>query len=245
MNERLLSSAEAAKRVGVTAKALRLYEERGLISPMRNRAGWRCYGSAQISRLHQIIALKRLGLSLADIAELLKGNVDKLNAVLTLQERALTGESQKIHHALALVRAAKEKLALGALLSLDDLTTLTLETTALTPLWEKHFTRAELDAIARRNDREDAFFAAWRQLLDEIKIVAQKGDPCSPEALALGRRWLVQSERYIGGDHAFGQKLKAFSADAMSDPAIRTSAPFTREIYDFLVKVIAQIQTET
>jgi DNA-binding transcriptional MerR regulator len=85
MNDRHLSSAEAAKRLGTTAKALRLYEERGLVAPIRSEAGWRGYGPAQIARLHQILALKRFGLSLSDISELLTGSVDKLSAVLALR----------------------------------------------------------------------------------------------------------------------------------------------------------------
>jgi DNA-binding transcriptional MerR regulator len=242
MDETILSSAEAAKRLGVTAKALRLYEERGLVTPIRNEAGWRRYGPAQIARLHQIIALKRLGLSLADISELLGGKVDKLNAVLVLQERALTRESQSIHHALVLVRAARDKLALGSLLSVDDLVDLALATTPLTPLWEKHFTRAEMDEIAKRNDLDDEFFSLWRQLLDEIESAANKGNPYSPESLALGRRWLAQSERYIGGDHVFGEKLKALSMEAMADPETRSSLPFTRAAYDFLIKIIEHLK---
>jgi DNA-binding transcriptional MerR regulator len=36
-----LSPSEAAKRLGVSVKALRLYEQRGLIAPRRSAAGCR------------------------------------------------------------------------------------------------------------------------------------------------------------------------------------------------------------
>ncbi len=39
-----LNPSEAAARLGVTVKALRLYEQRGLLAPSRNAAGWRSYG---------------------------------------------------------------------------------------------------------------------------------------------------------------------------------------------------------
>jgi hypothetical protein len=63
-----LSPAETAKRFGISIKALRLYEQHGLLKPLRTANGstgaaWRVYGSDQIARLHQILALKRLGLS--------------------------------------------------------------------------------------------------------------------------------------------------------------------------------------
>jgi DNA-binding transcriptional MerR regulator len=36
-----LNASDAASRLGVSAKALRLYEQRGLIVPVRTAAGWR------------------------------------------------------------------------------------------------------------------------------------------------------------------------------------------------------------
>jgi DNA-binding transcriptional MerR regulator len=66
-----LSPAETAKRFGISIKALRLYEQRGLLKPLRaangsTGAAWRVYGPDQVARLHQILALKRLGLSLEE-----------------------------------------------------------------------------------------------------------------------------------------------------------------------------------
>ncbi|HEY8699042.1 MAG TPA: MerR family transcriptional regulator, partial [Rhizomicrobium sp.] len=57
---RYLSPAETAKRLGVSVKALRLYEQRGFVKPLRTRSHWRAYGPEQIARLHQVVALKRL-----------------------------------------------------------------------------------------------------------------------------------------------------------------------------------------
>src|ERR1041385_4822635 len=89
-----LSPAETAKRFGISIKALRLYEQHGLLKPLRTangstRAAWRVYGSDQFARLHQILALKQLGLSLEQIGEVLIGE-NALDRILTAQERALT-----------------------------------------------------------------------------------------------------------------------------------------------------------
>ena len=241
MNERFLSSAETAKRFGVTAKALRLYEKRGLVTPVRNDAGWRSYGPSQIARLHQIIALKKLGLTLSDISELLRGSVDKLQAVLALQERALARENRHISHALVLVRTALEKLSHGSLLSIDDLASLALETAPLTPLWEKHFTRAELNEIAGRKDDE----IAWRKLLEELETLVKGGDPYSDKALDLGHRWLMQTDRYVRGDQALFDKMQAFSVEAMSNPETRSSLPLTPETSDFLGKIMKRLKSKS
>ena len=64
----LLHASEAAKRLGVSARALRLYEERGLLQPPRTAAGWRTYGPEQMLRAKGIVELRTLGLSLVEVA---------------------------------------------------------------------------------------------------------------------------------------------------------------------------------
>jgi len=123
-----LSPTETATRFGVSIKALRLYESRGLLKPLRTEAGWRTYGPDQVARLHQILALKRLGLPLTRIATILAGT-GSLEPVLELQERVLAREGDRLARALELVRAARARLRDGQTLSVDDLATLTTETT--------------------------------------------------------------------------------------------------------------------
>ena len=68
-----LNASEAASRLGVSAKALRLYEQRGLVIPIRSTAGWRAYGPDEMSRAREIVALRALGFSLAQVARVLGG----------------------------------------------------------------------------------------------------------------------------------------------------------------------------
>ncbi|MEH7835327.1 MerR family transcriptional regulator [Rhizobium laguerreae] len=90
MNENLwLTAAECSERIGLTVKALRLYEKRGLINPRRTGKNWRLYGIEDIARLNEILALKRLGLSLARITELLAGQVTDLDRTLSMQQTQL------------------------------------------------------------------------------------------------------------------------------------------------------------
>jgi len=165
--ERPLTPAETAKRFGISTKALRLYEQHGLLTPLRSRAGstgsaWRSYGPDQIARLHQILALKRLGFSLARIGALLKGS-DTLKSVLGLQEQALARECARLARALKLVHAARVNLDAGQALSIDDLANLTKETSmaskltrptyfhpALVPHQHKYFRPEEIEAFASR-----------------------------------------------------------------------------------------------
>jgi len=64
-----LDIAEAARCAGLTSRTLRFYEARGLLEPLRTTAGCRHYGLAELERVHQILTLKRGGLSLAQVEQ--------------------------------------------------------------------------------------------------------------------------------------------------------------------------------
>ncbi len=68
MDEQLYTVGELASQLNVTARALRFYEDRGLIQP--RRAGQnRIYTKRDRGRLILILRGKRLGFSLQDIKE--------------------------------------------------------------------------------------------------------------------------------------------------------------------------------
>ena len=68
-----LTIGEFARRAGLSAKALRLYDERGFLRPIRVDAssGYRYYDVGQLARARAVALLRRLDLPLADIANLL------------------------------------------------------------------------------------------------------------------------------------------------------------------------------
>jgi DNA-binding transcriptional MerR regulator len=110
---RFFSPSEAARRLGVTVKALRLYEERGLLSPVRSAAGWRAYGEAEMVRAAGIVGLRDVGLSLAQVARVLGGNDFDLEPVLAAQETKVEGERRRLSDTLARIRALRAALARG------------------------------------------------------------------------------------------------------------------------------------
>jgi effector-binding domain-containing protein len=61
----------------VSVKALRYYDEIGLLKPERvdQFTGYRHYSAVQLSKLNRIIALKAMGLSLDEVAKLLRDDV--------------------------------------------------------------------------------------------------------------------------------------------------------------------------
>ena len=72
--ERLLRIQEAADEVGLTARSIRFYEEKGLLKPAaRSEGAYRLYDADDIERLRFIKGMRDdAGFSLADILQLLE-----------------------------------------------------------------------------------------------------------------------------------------------------------------------------
>lgn len=84
---------DLANRLGITQRAIRLYEEKGLLSPQRNiENGYRDYSEQEVWRLQTIASLRELGLGIQAIGELLP--------------RMDGGDTATVHHYLELQRMA-------------------------------------------------------------------------------------------------------------------------------------------
>lgn len=90
------SIADVARMSGVTARTLRHYDDIGLLEPARVGAnGYRYYEQEQLLRLQQILVLRELGLSLAEIARAVDSEPDTL-AALRRQHLRLLGERDRL-----------------------------------------------------------------------------------------------------------------------------------------------------
>jgi len=65
-----LGIREMARELGVTPRALRFYEAKGLVSP-RRRGQARLYGAAEAEQVALVLKAKRLGFTLAEIRQML------------------------------------------------------------------------------------------------------------------------------------------------------------------------------
>lgn len=108
-----LAASQAASRLGVSAKALRLYEQRGLVAPVRTEAGWRAYGPDQMARAGEIAALRNLGLSLTQVARVLSGDQHGLEPALAAHQAALEAQANALARTIGTVRDIRSDLAQG------------------------------------------------------------------------------------------------------------------------------------
>ena len=70
--ERRWKVGELARATGLTVRALHHYDEIELVVPVeRTSGGYRLYGEREVERLYRVLALRRLGLRLDEIADVL------------------------------------------------------------------------------------------------------------------------------------------------------------------------------
>lgn len=62
---------DVAKRLNISQRTVRYYEELGLITTERTQSGYRVFNESQMEKLKTILALKEIGMPLEEISRLL------------------------------------------------------------------------------------------------------------------------------------------------------------------------------
>lgn len=119
--EKFLNPSETARRLGVSTKALRLYEKHNLLEPIRTAGGWRTYGSQEMARAAEIVALRALGLSLAQVARVLRGDPEGLEPALAAHQGTLESRIRGLADTVETVRVLRADLAQGKAPTVSEL----------------------------------------------------------------------------------------------------------------------------
>jgi DNA-binding transcriptional MerR regulator len=205
---------------GVTVKALLHYDRLGLLAPARTSAGHRLYSEDDLDRLRRILALKRVGVALTQMRDLLDADPETLSARLRASREALARERERLLRADRAIALVEESLR-------------------HTPADRRGLSRLA-DVIDMRRDvagmrryfSDDAwevaqgFYEAWPDeswigLYREIASTIPEG-PASPRAEDLLRRWNVLAQslwRELASDRHLSRQLHEGFAKAWRDRA--------------------------
>lgn len=104
MKDDLMLIGEIAEFFGVSRKAIRLYEKKGIMKPVEVDAqnGYRYYSADQVKQLNALLELKALGFSLDEIKTVIDGE--------TTKEQLLAGFEKKRQAWQEAMDAAKYKM---------------------------------------------------------------------------------------------------------------------------------------
>lgn len=89
MKDELMSIGEIAAFFGVSRKAMRLYEKKGIIRPAKvdDSNGYRYYSAEQVEQLNAMLELKTLGFSLDEIKTVMDGKTGKASLLEMLERK--------------------------------------------------------------------------------------------------------------------------------------------------------------
>ena len=89
MKNDLMMIGEIADFFGISRKAIRLYEKKGIIQPVKvdDANGYRYYSAAQVQQLNALLELKALGFSLDEIKRIIDGKAEKATLLEMLEKK--------------------------------------------------------------------------------------------------------------------------------------------------------------
>ncbi|HEX3691579.1 MAG TPA: MerR family transcriptional regulator [Solirubrobacteraceae bacterium] len=229
-DEPFIQIGELAAAVGLTVRTLHHYDAIGLLVPaQRSQSGRRLYARQDVRRLYRIVALRRLGLGLAEIGRLLDASPDLAQAVrghLDLVERQLE-LSRRLRVTLTRIL---ELLESGHDPGRDEF----INAIGVMIMSESYYTAEQQEQLAERRRAlgEEGMAAAerdWAELIEAVRAEQAAGTDASDLRMQeLAGRWRALIEQFTGGDEGVRESLGRMyreegvqkASQGMVDPAL-------------------------
>lgn len=237
--------ADVAKQTGLTSRALRFYEARGLVQPLRTASGRRLYGRGELARLNAMVALKQGGFSLAEIGNMLGRGTPDLRRMVTAQLEQLEAKRAEIDEARSLLRSVQSRIDRGEPIDVATFCSLirqgstTMEPENWGKVTDRYFSPEEkarwaetMKAVPGDFDQE-AYSRQWTELSAKIEA-ALPLDPASARAQA----YLVEWQALLAPFTAVATPEMCAGAtrlyDNMADWQGDQKPPFSMAVWNFI-----------
>ena len=99
---------EVEQLLGITKANIRFYEKEGLLTPSRNGSGYRDYSEGDIRQLKQIVILRKIGIPVQQIGDILDG-VLPLQDALEENIASLNAQIEALNGALAMAKQLRQE----------------------------------------------------------------------------------------------------------------------------------------
>ena len=240
----LLDITEVTRKTGLTSRALRFYESRGLLSPVRDSSGRRQYGTAQLEALHRIMAMKRAGLTLTQIQSMTADPRLDLHSIVSAQIRVLAEREREVAVARELLESILSRIERSEPIDVATFCSLIRQ-------GENAMSRVKLDALTSQymsHKQKDAFKEAiqalppdfdadahnkkWQALSARIKA-ALPLDPASPAAQAFLDEWNELAAPYIAACSVEALEGVSKMHEHIEEWDGEVEGPFDAEVFRF------------
>lgn len=216
-----------AKKMGVSVRTLQYYDREGLLSPSaQSEGGRRLYTDRDLIQLYQILSLKHLGFSLADI----KGRLRSLDTPTQVAD-ALSGQADALRQKIAaLTQSLTELEALRAevlqmrTVDFKKYADIVVNLQMKNQLYGliKHLDSRTLDKLRSRFDHVSgpAMMERFNRLLSQaLRLQAEGVPPAGEQGMAFAREYWAMVQDFTGGDPAMLAELIQLGDHLEAGPA--------------------------
>ncbi|WP_165323500.1 MerR family transcriptional regulator [Rhizorhabdus phycosphaerae] len=243
--EPILDIATVVRSTGVTSRALRFYEARGLIRPLRTASGRRAYGSGELARLDAILTLKRAGFSLSAIAAMLADRKADLGNQVAARLAELEIRAAEIAETRLLLQTTLSRIDRGEPIDVATLCSLIRcgDETMSEEKWQAVVDRyygpgeqqhwSDRKALLPADFDPKAYAEAWKDLGARIEA-ALPLDPASPRAQAYLAEWRALLEPFtrVASPEMMAGASRLY--DRMDEWQSEVEAPFSSRVWAFV-----------
>lgn len=231
----LLKIGQLARQTGLTVRTLHHYDAIGLLRPSgRADNGYRMYNRADVARLHQIQALRRLGLSLEEAGTLLAGEHTDIGAIVAQQVAQLNRQIEQA----TLLRDRLLRLQEGFDTATGPDLQEWLTTLELMAIFDKHLTPEETArwrTHAQSSRAEEG--RIWKALAEHIHGLIRAGvPPEAPQAQDGARRWMELVDPHLKRSTQLMLKMDALYRD---EPELQAASGVDHVLFDYVGKAAA------
>jgi len=212
---------------------------------LRTASGRRVFGAGELERLHSLIALKRAGLSLAQIKSLFDRRPVDMRRLIAAQIEAIGAQEETLRAARTILQSTLSRIDRGEPLDAETFCSLirTGDTMMETENWkavaDRFFTPEEQAHWAERRKHAPADFdpeaynRAWAELGTRI-AAALPLDPASAEAQALFDEWQALLAPFTAA--ATPEMMAGATAlyDRMEEWQGEQKPPFAMDVWRFI-----------
>ncbi|MBS0288392.1 MAG: MerR family transcriptional regulator [Proteobacteria bacterium] len=239
-----LKIGDLAKQTGLTVRALRHYDEIGLLSPsLRTLSDHRLYSEKDVQKLQEIMLLQLMGFSLAEIKICLEKKEfpfqDMAKAHLQRIQIAMQSQQALCNRIEAIIEALNHQPAE----SIDY----AIECIKAIVMYEKYYTPAQIETLKKRQnalskEEMENYQAEWEAVFKEFAEVFNAGFPVThKDAVALGKRANALILAFTGGDPEMEKSLQNMYAtegghNVLSGHGMNISA----ELFQFIAKAMGE-----
>ncbi|MEK4025273.1 MerR family transcriptional regulator [Sporosarcina sp. FSL W7-1283] len=235
-----LSTGELAKRLEVSVRTLRYYDQIGLVQPTeRGNGGKRLYTEDDIFTLEKILILKDLSLSLEDSKQIIQEQ--SMASILSAHRSSLTEQVETLDESIRHTTSLIHVLELEGEIKWQDLLTLVVDRKK-EKNWAFYFTDEEQQLLEMQLpslESQDISTKKWMNLIKRIELCIKNGaSPKSEEAQIIMDDMNILSDETFNGDQELMDKFWEVRKSGEASAELRLY-PIRQEIIDFIEQALS------